>query len=144
MLETAKYSDAVFGYWEIDFTAALPECHYKLLYPISNCQELDMLTELNNTNFDPVIKQGLVVVDFWADWCGPCRALAPTIEELAGEHPEITFAKLNVDEHPELASRHGVMSIPTLMFFVDGELKDSSIGVVPKTVIEKKLELLRG
>ena len=103
-----------------------------------------MLTELNNTNFDPVVKQGLVVVDFWADWCGPCRALAPTIEELAGEHPEITFAKLNVDEHPELASRHGVMSIPTLMFFVDGELKDSSIGVVPKTVIEKKLELLRG
>ncbi len=103
-----------------------------------------MLTELNNTIFDPVIKQGLVVVDFWADWCGPCRALAPTIEELAGEHPEITFAKLNVDDHPELASRHGVMSIPTLMFFVDGELKDSSIGVVPKTVIEKKLELLRG
>ncbi len=103
-----------------------------------------MLTELNNTNFDAVVGQGIVVVDFWADWCGPCRALGPTIEELAGEYPEITFAKLNVDDHPELASRHGVMSIPTLKFFVDGELKDSSIGVVPKAVIEKKLELLRG
>ncbi|MDD4224589.1 MAG: thioredoxin [Candidatus Cloacimonetes bacterium] len=102
-----------------------------------------MLTELNDTNFDEVIKQGVVVVDFWAAWCGPCRMIAPTIEQLAQEHPEVTFGKLNVDEYPQLASRHGVMSIPMLLFFVDGELKDNSIGAVPKAVIEKKLELLQ-
>ncbi|MCB5247256.1 MAG: thioredoxin [Candidatus Cloacimonetes bacterium] len=102
-----------------------------------------MLTELNDTNFDEVIKQGVVVVDFWAAWCGPCRIITPTIEQLAQEHPEVTFGKLNVDEYPQLASRHGVMSIPMLLFFVDGELKDNSIGAVPKAVIEKKLELLQ-
>lgn len=103
-----------------------------------------MLIELNDTNFDTVTKEGIVVVDFWAAWCGPCRMIAPTIEELAVAHPDITFGKLNVDEHPQLASRHGVMSIPTLLFFVNGELKDKSIGAVPKPVLEKKLELLRG
>ncbi len=103
-----------------------------------------MLTELNDNNFDTVTKEGIVVVDFWAAWCGPCRMLAPTMEELARENPQVSFAKLNVDEYPQLASRHGVMSIPTLLFFVNGELKDNSIGAVPKAVIEKKLELLRG
>lgn len=103
-----------------------------------------MLTELNNTNFDTVVKKGLVLVDFWADWCGPCRMIGPVIEELARENSDVNFAKLNVDEYPELASRHGVMSIPTLLFFVNGELKDKSIGVVPKAIIERKLESLRG
>ncbi len=103
-----------------------------------------MLTELNDKNFDEVVKQGIVVVDFWAAWCGPCTMIAPTLEQLAQENPDVTFGKLNVDEQPQLASRHGVMSIPTLLFFVNGELKDNSIGAVPKAVIEKKLELLRG
>ncbi len=103
-----------------------------------------MLIELNSSNFDTVVKEGIVVVDFWAPWCGPCRLIGPTIEELAQEQPEVTFGKLNVDENPQLASRHGVMSIPTLLFFKNGELKDNSIGAVPKAVIEKKLELLRG
>ncbi|MCB5223557.1 MAG: thioredoxin [Candidatus Cloacimonadaceae bacterium] len=103
-----------------------------------------MLTELNNNNFETVIGKGMVLVDFWADWCMPCRMISPTIEELARDIPDVRFAKLNVDEFPELAGHYGVMSIPTLLFFKDGELKDSSIGVVPKAVIEKKLELLRG
>ncbi|HNU53640.1 MAG TPA: thioredoxin [Candidatus Syntrophosphaera sp.] len=103
-----------------------------------------MLIELNDTNFETVTQKGIVVVDFWAAWCGPCRMIAPTLEELAVEQPDITIGKLNVDEFPQLAARHGVMSIPTLLFFVNGELKDTSIGAVPKSVLEKKLELLRG
>ncbi|MDX9949893.1 MAG: thioredoxin [Candidatus Syntrophosphaera sp.] len=103
-----------------------------------------MLTELNNNNFETVIGKGMVLVDFWADWCMPCRMISPTIEELARDIPDVRFAKLNVDEFPELAGHYGVMSIPMLLFFKDGELKDSSIGVVPKAVIEKNLELLRG
>ncbi|HOG31156.1 MAG TPA: thioredoxin [Candidatus Syntrophosphaera sp.] len=103
-----------------------------------------MLIELNDTNFETVTQKGIVVVDFWAAWCGPCRMIAPTLEELAVEQPDITIGKLNVDEFPQLAARHGVMSIPTLLFFVNGELKDTSIGAVPKSVLEKKIELLRG
>jgi len=99
---------------------------------------------LNDTNFETVTQKGIVVVDFWAAWCGPCRMIAPTLEELAVEQPDITIGKLNVDEFPQLAARHGVMSIPTLLFFVNGELKDTSIGAVPKSVLEKKIELLRG
>ncbi|HNT52302.1 MAG TPA: thioredoxin [Candidatus Syntrophosphaera sp.] len=101
-----------------------------------------MVKELDNTNFAEIVAQGTVLVDFWAAWCGPCRMIAPTIEELAREHPEITVAKLNVDEYPELASRHGVMSIPTLLLFKDGTLRDTTIGVVSKSVLEKKLSLL--
>jgi len=103
-----------------------------------------MLIELNDTNFETVTQKGIVVVDFWAAWCGPCRMIAPTLEELAVEQPDITIGKLNVDEFPQLAARHGVMSIPTLLFFVNGELKVTSIGAVPKSVLEKKIELLRG
>lgn len=101
-----------------------------------------MVIELNNTNFGEVVGSGVVLVDFFADWCGPCRLLAPTIEQLASENPNVKFSKINVDAYPELASRHGVMSIPTLLFFKDGVLKDTSVGVVSKAVIEKKLELL--
>lgn len=101
-----------------------------------------MTIELNNTNFAEILAKGVVLVDFWADWCGPCRMLAPAIEEIARENDAITVGKLNVDDFPEIASRHGVMSIPTLMFFVAGELKDTSVGVVSKAVIQKKLDLI--
>ena len=102
-----------------------------------------MVVELNNDNFNKVTSTGIVLVDFWAAWCGPCKMLSPTVDEIAQEDSSVVVAKLNVDEFPELAGKHGVMSIPTLMFFKDGVLQDTSIGVVSKNVIKTKLEQLK-
>ena len=102
-----------------------------------------MVVELNNDNFNKVTSTGIVLVDFWAAWCGPCKMLSPTVDEVAQEDSSVVVAKLNVDEFPELAGKHGVMSIPTLMFFKDGVLQDTSIGVVSKNVIKTKLEQLK-
>lgn len=101
-----------------------------------------MIIEVTDLNFSEVVKQGKVILDFWASWCGPCNMLNPIIKELAEEHKELTVGKVNVDDYPELAGKHGVMSIPTILFFQDGILKDSSIGVVSKNVILNKLESL--
>jgi thioredoxin 1 len=82
-----------------------------------------------------------VVVDFWAEWCGPCKAIAPLLEELAGEYAgRVTIAKVNVDEHPGLAARFQVRSIPTLLFFKGGQVVDQVIGAVPKAQIKKRLD----
>ncbi|PKN80746.1 MAG: thioredoxin [Candidatus Cloacimonetes bacterium HGW-Cloacimonetes-1] len=102
-----------------------------------------MVVELNNENFSKVTSTGVVLVDFWAAWCGPCKMLSPIVDEVAEEDSSVVIAKLNVDEFPELAGKHGVMSIPTLMFFKDGVLQDTSIGVVSKNVIKTKLEQLK-
>ena len=80
-----------------------------------------------------------VIVDFWATWCGPCRMIAPVLEEIAAQRSDIKLCKVNVDEQQELAIRYGIMSIPTLLVFKNGELTEKSIGVVPK---EKILSLL--
>ena len=78
-----------------------------------------------------------VLVDFWATWCGPCRMLAPTIELLAEEMEGVAkVGKVNVDEQPGLAARFGISSIPTLIVFEDGKVKNTSVGVVPKSLIE--------
>jgi thioredoxin 1 len=82
-----------------------------------------------------------VVVDFWAEWCGPCKAIAPTLDELAREYAgRVTIAKVNVDEHPGLAARFQVRSIPTLLFFKGGQVIDQVIGAVPKAQIKKRLD----
>jgi thioredoxin 1 len=100
---------------------------------------------LTEQNFDEalVANQGLMIVDFWAEWCGPCRAIAPVLEELVrASAGRLTLAKVNVDENPGLAARYGIRSIPTILFVKDGKVADQVIGAVPKAQIQKKLDAL--
>lgn len=94
--------------------------------------------------FDQLLKdEKAVFVDFYADWCGPCKMLAPVVEELSGEIPGVTFVKVNVDDNPELAERYGVMSIPNLIGFKNGEVAAQTIGFQPKAALERAvLQLL--
>ena len=98
---------------------------------------------LTADNFEQeVLKSDIpVLVDFWAVWCGPCQMLAPTIEELAKEYEgRIKVGKVNVDEQPELSRKYGIMSIPTLILFKDGQIADQTMGVQPKENIEAMLK----
>ena len=89
--------------------------------------------------------QGLVLVDFWAVWCGPCRMVAPIVEELAKEFVgKLKVVKLNTDENPDIASKYKIMGIPTLMFFRNGEKIDQLVGAVPKAQLKEKIQTLIG
>ena len=95
--------------------------------------------KVNQNNFDEILAGNKpALLDFYADWCGPCRMVAPIIEEIAREHPEYVVGKINVDESPELAQRYGVFSIPTLAVVKDGRIAGRMTGAKPK---EKILEL---
>lgn len=89
---------------------------------------------LTGANFETEVlkSEKPVLVDFFADWCGPCKMTAPVVEELSNEHPEYKFCKVNVDSESELASRYGVMSIPTLIVFKDGKAASQSVGAISK------------
>lgn len=92
---------------------------------------------------DVLNSQGLVMIDFWAAWCGPCRIVAPTVEELAKEYTgKIKVMKLNTDDNPDIASKYNIMGIPTLMFFKDGRKLDQIVGAVPKQQLKEKIESL--
>ena len=86
---------------------------------------------------------GLTLVDFWATWCGPCRMVAPIVEELASETPDVTFAKVDVDENPDVAMGLGITSIPTLILFKNGKLVDKLIGARPKQDIKQMIDAHR-
>ena len=101
---------------------------------------MEVVTE--QTFEDEVLKSGEdVLVDFWAEWCGPCHAIAPVLDQIAEERSDLKVVKLNIDEEPSVAQRYGVMSIPTLILFRGGEPAAAAVGAMPKSMLEQRLGL---
>jgi thioredoxin 1 len=104
----------------------------------------ELVLDLNDDNFDQMIKEyPMMVVDCWAPWCAPCRMVAPVVEELAEDYQDkIAFGKLNVDNNRAVSTRFGIMSIPMLLIFKNGQLVDQKVGAMPKQVLERELTRL--
>ena len=102
----------------------------------------DAVKEFTDDNFDSDVLQadGAVLVDFWAPWCGPCRQIAPMIDELANENPSVSVGKVNIDDNPGVAQRFGITSIPTLLLFKGGEPVESFVCVRPKTALQEAID----
>ena len=100
------------------------------------------IVEINNANFKSEVLESdkKVLVDFWAPWCGPCRMVSPIVDEIANESDAVKVAKINIDEQPQLASQYGVMSIPTLMVFENGDVVEKAVGARNKAFILQMLE----
>ena len=100
-----------------------------------------MITNITKENFDKEVMQaeGTVLIGFWAAWCGPCRMIAPAVEKIAEERPDVKVCKVNIDDEQELAIKYGVMSIPTLMVVKNGEIVNTAVGLRPKEEIEALL-----
>ena len=103
-----------------------------------------MAKEITDANFQELLAEGKpLVVDFWAPWCGPCKMMLPIVEELAAEYEgKITVGKLNVDDNDETCSAYGIMNIPTILFFKNGELVNRSVGAMHKPELQKLFEEL--
>jgi thioredoxin 1 len=104
-----------------------------------------MAVEVNDANFDEVVLQSdvPVLVDFWAEWCGPCRMVGPLVEEICEEYKgKAIVAKMDVDSNPIMIAKFGIRNIPTILFFKNGEVADKQVGAVPKTVIAQKIDAL--
>ena len=96
--------------------------------------------ELTKDNFEDTVRDGVSLVDFWAPWCGPCRMLAPVIDELAQEYSgKAKICKVNTDDQEELSEKFGIRSIPTVLFIVNGEIKDQLVGITTKPALQEKL-----
>lgn len=94
--------------------------------------------KVDHSNFKEIISEnkGTVILDFWAEWCGPCKMIAPLVEEISEKHSEITFCKVNVDDEPAIAAAYGIVSIPTLIKFNAGKVVDQNVGYAGKEILE--------
>ena len=104
-----------------------------------------MALEINDQNFDEIVLKSdkTVIVDFWAEWCGPCKMISPIVQEIGEDYKDqVIVGKLNVDENPNTTMRFGIRNIPTILFFKNGEIADKQVGAVPKNKFVSKLEAL--
>lgn len=114
---------------------------YQMMKNYTPEQDSDKLLKLTDANFDKQVSKGLVLVDFWAPWCAPCRMIAPILSELAEDFDGTArIGKLNVDENKTVAGKFGIRSIPTLLLFKDGEVVEKFVGVKPKSAFEKAIK----
>jgi thioredoxin 1 len=104
-----------------------------------------MAVEITDANFNEIVQNSdkPVLIDFWAEWCGPCRMVAPIVEEMAAEYEgKAIIGKVNVDENPDVSAKFGIRNIPTVLFIKGGQVVDKSVGAVPKNILTEKMNAI--